>query len=226
MKHKKLDNMTMRPNAFIVNIEKTDSVHFNQIAGKRIRGYFKDDKLNKMDIIGNAESIYFTRDSGKMTISGMSRSLSSRIHVNFKNNQATEVSFYTKPQDTYGPLKKFQDDEKILKGFIWKPKERPVSKESIIPSYTNKRKSSVKQPAAKPKTGKPPGKGQSTGKMVKDSTLKITPLKADSLVKKGDVNLPGVKTGKDSTKKDSAIKVEPVKLPGGNVKKDSTVKSN
>jgi len=226
MKHKKLDNMTMFPNAFIVNIEKTDSLHFNQIAGKRMRGYFKDDKLNKMDIIGNAESIYFTRDSGKMTISGMSRSISSRIHVNFKDNKATDLAFYTKPQDTYGPLKKFQDDEKILKGFIWKPKERPASKEAIIPSYNRKKKPAVKPPAVKPKTGKPPGKNVSGGKTAQDSTLKTQPLKQDSILKKGDVKLPGANVKKDSTVKDSALKTKPVKLPGMKVKKDSTVKSN
>ncbi len=127
--------MTMFPHAFIVNIEKTDSVHFNQVSGKRMRGFFKDDKLHRMFIEGNAESIYFSRDSGKMTISGMQRSLSSRIRVDFKDNKATNLAFYTKPENRYGPLNKFKDDDKILKGFIWKPKDRPVSKESIIPSY-------------------------------------------------------------------------------------------
>ena len=94
LKHKKMDNMTMFPNAFIANIEKTDSVHFNQVGGKRMWGYFKDDKLKHMKFQGNAESIYFARDSGKMTISGIQRSLSSRITADFKNNQVrTNMGF-------------------------------------------------------------------------------------------------------------------------------------
>ena len=210
MKHKKLDNMTMFPNAFIVNIEKTDSTHFNQIAGKRMRGYFKDDKLYRIFIEGNAESIYFSRDSAKNTISGMERSLSSRIKVDFVNNKVTNLALYTKPQDTYGPLAKFTEDDKVLKGFIWKPKDRPVSKESIIPSYYNKKPKTAKTtgsktPSAKKKSGKQPLKKLPDVKVVRDSTGKpIVP----------GLSLP--KAQKDSTKKPDSLKVPAVK-----VKKDS-----
>src|ERR1700733_10420226 len=103
-----------------------------------MRGFFKDDKLHRMFIEGNAESIYFTRDSGKMTISGMQRSLSSRMRIDFKDNQATNLVLYTKPEDRYGPMEKFKEEDRLLKSFIWKPKERPVSKESILPSYNRK----------------------------------------------------------------------------------------
>ena len=129
--------MTMFPNAFIVNIEKTDSVHFNQLGGKRMWGYFKDDKLNLDDLFrAMPESIYFARDSGKMTISGIQRSLSTRITADFKDNKVTNMGFYNKPENRYGPEKKFTADDKLLKAFIWKPKDRPVSKESIIPSFS------------------------------------------------------------------------------------------
>ncbi|MDF2434638.1 MAG: hypothetical protein JWP44_4269 [Mucilaginibacter sp.] len=216
MKHKKLDNMTMFPHAFIVNIEKTDSAHFNQVAGKRMRGFFKDDKMDRMFIEGNAESIYFSRDSGKLTVSGMQRSLSSRIRVDFKNNSATRLAFYTKPDNKYGPLGKFKEDDKILKGFIWKPKERPVSKESIIPSYYNKKKPAAKGPPDKSKGGKPPLKkppGAKAGTDAKNAppgklphVAKDSSLKADSLVKHG------IKTGKDSSAKKDTIKTPLIKV--------------
>jgi hypothetical protein len=208
MKHKKLDNMTLFPSAFIVNIEKDDSVHFNQVAGKRMRGFFKDDKLNRLFVEGNAESIYFSRDSAKNTVDGMERSLSSRIRVDFKNNKATNLAFYSKPQHTYGPLAKFKEDEKILKGFIWKPKERPVSKESIIPSYNKKPIAAVKPPSGKPKSGKSPLKKVVNGKMVKDTTIASPPGKS-----------PALKTGKDSI-----VTPQPGKLPGPKTGKDSTLK--
>ena len=207
MKHKKLDNMTMFPHAFIVNIEKTDSVHFNQLGGKRMWGYFKNDKLSKMTFSGNAESIYFARDSGKMTISGIQRSLSSRITANFKDNKVTNMGFYAKPENRYGPEKKFTEDDKVLKGFIWKPKDRPISKESIIPSYNKKKadaeKKKAKAAADKAKKGKqPPGKTtggkQPGGKPAGQDSLK-TPA----------VKLPGLKTGKDSTMKIDTAKLKP-----------------
>lgn len=213
MKHKKLDNMYMFPSAFIVNIEKDDSIHFNQVAGKTMRGFFKDDKLDRMFINGNAESIYFTRDSGKMTLSGMERSLSSRMRVDFKNNQALNVSFYSKPEDKYGPLDKFKEDEKILKGFIWKPKERPVSKESIIPSYRKKTLAKAGALTGRSK-GKQPFKNIPGKKTVKDSTVNKTPLMLDlntgmdSVTNTDPVKMPGTKVGKDSV-----IKTIPLKPP-------------
>jgi hypothetical protein len=91
--------------------------------------------LDRMFIAGNAESIYFSRDSLKK-VDGMQRSLSSRMRIYFKNNNASNIFFITKPEHRYGPLSKFKEDERILKGFIWKPKDRPISKESIIPSYS------------------------------------------------------------------------------------------
>ena len=236
MKHKKMDNMTMFPHAFIVNIEKDDSVHFNQTGGKKMRGYFKDDKLHKMFIDGNAESIYFARDSGSTKISGMERSLSTRIGVDFKNNEATRIAFYLKPEHKYTPIAKVVDDDKILKGFIWKPKERPVSKEAIIPSFT--KKAEAKAAKEKAKTGKPGDKKSPDGKAVKDTTaagsLKLPGAKAatDSL-NKVVPKLPGAKAVADSVNKmiqkspaiksakDSLLKGAPVKLPGNKAVKDS-----
>eukprot|EP01037_Dinobryon_pediforme_P009025 gene9025-9105_t len=222
MKHKKLDNMLMFPNAFIVNTEKKDSTHFNQVAGKRMRGYFKDDKLYRMFIEGNAESIYFSRDSVKNTITGMQRSLSSRIRTDFKNSKVTTLVFYTKPENKYGPLNKFKEDDMILKGFIWKPKDRPVSKESIIPSY-NKKVVPAKKPADKTKGGKPLAKKPPAAKTASnDSTKSVVPGK-----------FPVLKTGKDSvtaapvksfplkTAKDGVPKADTVKRPAIKTKRDS-----
>ncbi len=223
MKNKKLDNLRAWPNAFIVNIEKTDSVHFNQIGGKRMRGYFKDDKLYRMFVEGNAESIYFSRDSGKMTISGMQRSLSSRIRVDFKNNQATNLAFYVKPENRYGPLSKFKEDDKILKGFIWKPKDRPVSKESIIPSFNKKATDTAKIAADKSKTGKPPLKKPLGAKIAKNNVNKDNPAKPGLNTAKESTkntlpgNLPGLKAGSDSI----IMKANVLKLPTINAAKDT-----
>ncbi len=224
MKNKKLDNMEQFPSAFIVNVEKDDSVHFNQVAGKKMRGFFKNDKLERMFVDGNAETIYFSRDSGK--ISGMQRSLSSRIRLNFKDNKVSNLTFLSKPEHRYGPVEKFTEDDKILKGFIWKPKERPVSKESIIPSLNkNANANNVK--------GKPPAKAKSPLKKSPD----IKAGKDTSAARRGNLTMPIIKMGKDTgvlkpgniippvikTSKDSTLKQPPAKTPGVKTGKDSTV---
>lgn len=207
MKNKKLDNLNMFPSSFIVNIEKGDSVHYNQIAGKRMKGFFKNDKLDRMFIVGNAESIYYTRDSLKK-VDGMQRSLSSRMRIYFKNGSASNIFFITKPEHRYGPLTKFTEDERILKGFIWKPKERPASKESILPSYNKKL---ARAQAATNKKAVPDKPKATTGK--------------DSLENDNKIIAPGDKAAKDSvdTGKPDVKKAPAITTPANKAKQDGTL---
>ncbi len=203
MKNKKMDNLNMFPRSFIVNIEKGDSTNFNQVAAKRMKGFFKNGKLDRMYIVGNAESIAFSRDSSKR-VDGMQRSLASKMRIYFKNNSANNIFFVSKPEHRYGPLAKFTEDDKILKGFIWKPKERPVSKESIIPSYNRK---IARAKAAADKKAADTNKG----KLLKPGERPA----ADSLKNKLPV-AAGIKSGKDSTGVKSLV------IKAGGAKADST----
>ncbi len=213
MKNKKLNNMDLFPNAFIVNIEGADSTHFNQVSGKKMRGFFVNNKMSQMYVDGNAETIYFARDSGKVT--EMDRNLTSRIKVNFKDNKVTTVTWYVKPEGRYGPLTQFKEDERTLKGFIWKPKERPVSKEYVITAYS--RRLAEERAAVRKQAKTLPGKKPAaTG--AKASGATATPG--------SDVKVPDAKTkaAADSTArpvpppvtpaaKDSAAHKQPVKAP-------------
>jgi lipopolysaccharide export system protein LptA len=204
MKDKKLNNIELFPNAFIVNVEKEDSVHFNQVAGKKMRGFFHNDKLTTMFVDGNAETIYFARDTATKKVTEMQRSLSSRIHITFKDSKVTTLVFMAKPEHRYGPLEKFTEDDKVLKGFIWKPKERPVSKEAIIPSLNKNAPVKNDKNKAGVKSKVPAGNGKDI-KAAKDT----------SATKPGNLNLPTIKTAKDSTSK---------QLPAVKTAKDSTLK--
>ncbi|QJD95369.1 hypothetical protein HH214_05530 [Mucilaginibacter robiniae] len=158
LQNKKLNNMNIFLSGFIVNIENNDSTHFNQLAGKRMRGYFVDNKLQRVFVDGNAESIYFNRDSGKVT--DMVRSLGSRIRINFRDNKAVNLAVFTKPENKYGSLESFPEDDRILRGFIWKPKDRPVSKDAVIHRTRRKLSGEKEAPAKTPShSSSPPAKG-------------------------------------------------------------------
>ncbi|GAB3915260.1 hypothetical protein GCM10028826_29660 [Mucilaginibacter boryungensis] len=203
MKNKKLDNMDVFPNALIVYIEKNDSTHFNQMAGKRLRAYFKDSKISHATVRGNAETVYFNRNkAGKVT--EMQRSLSGGINLNMKNGEMANTAFILSPDHKVTPIAKVKEDDKILKGFIWKPKERPASKEDVI----NPKKHVVEKPAPAGK-GKAPVKGalQKSAGNKTDSVKTIKPqlkaLKKDSTVAKADsvTKLPAVKVKRDTVAK-------------------------
>jgi len=113
-------------------------------------------------------------------------------------------------------LDKFTEDDKILKGFLWKPKERPASKEEIT---APKKKEPAKKPADKtkaPANGKPPLNKPPGGKAAQDTSANKQPLD----------KLPEIKTGKDTSavklKVDTMLKSPAKKEP--EMKKDSTLK--
>jgi len=170
MKNKKLDNLDMYPSAFIVNIEKNDSTVFNQAGGKRMHGTFKNGKLNTFVIIGNAETIYFKRDTVKNIVTDMSRTLSGKAYFTFDKGEIASNAFVEKYEAHGLPIGKVKEDNKILKGFIWKPKDRPVSKASILSAFNRKKAIKSKNDATTDKSGKPLLKKPGGISTDKDST--------------------------------------------------------
>jgi hypothetical protein len=138
--------MLLRQNSFIVNVE-LDSTKFNQVKGKTITGLFHDNKLQQMYVDGNAESVYFTVEDS--AYSGMNYQVSSRMRVHFSDNKIESITSIRKPEGSYHPMDQIPEEKEVLEGFIWKPKDRPRSKEEIIPSLRKKPVAS-KKPAAKP----------------------------------------------------------------------------
>jgi lipopolysaccharide export system protein LptA len=150
LKNKKLDNMDLIRSSFVVNTQ-GDSTYFNQVSGKKIRGIFRNNRLSTLFVDGNAESLYYTYE--KNQADKLNHTLSSRIRIELKENKPSVIALLSKPDAQLFPVKNLKEDEKILKGFIWKPKDRPVSKESIIPGLAEKSKKATRPP--KPKVTTP-----------------------------------------------------------------------
>jgi hypothetical protein len=131
--------------------------------------------------------------------------VSSRIRVNFKDNSATDITWYTKIEERGIPIDKAKEDEKILRGFIWKPKERPASKEVITSPAVRKQAAVVRKAAAKapPKGTKPGAKRPSaktpTPKAPADSSSTAPPV----------VKPPAIDTLKRNAPADTAKKASP-----------------
>ena len=139
--------MLLQHDGFVVSTER-DSTKFNQVKGKTLTGLFRDNQLQQMFVDGNAESIFYTMDDS--LYSGLNRSVSSRMKLIFKDNKLQKVTLVRKPEGTYYPIENVDKDIEILEGFIWKPNERPKSKEEIIPSLQKKKPAARKPPAKKP----------------------------------------------------------------------------
>lgn len=157
MKNKKLDNMILQQNSFIANTEDADSTNFNQIKGKLITGYFLNNKLSRMFVDGNAESVYYLKED--TAYSGLNHLISSRLKILLKDNKLQGITAIRSVDATITPMEELKEEDRVLKGFIWKPRDRPKSKEEIIPALVENK--SDKPAADKSKSTKSTG-GKST----------------------------------------------------------------
>ncbi|MCF8217788.1 MAG: hypothetical protein K9I29_00660 [Bacteroidales bacterium] len=108
-----------------------DSVHYNQIKGKNMFGYFRNDELYKVDVEGNAETIYFVNND-KDELIGINKAESSDLVIHVKDKRIHSITFKNKPDAKLHPQDKLSESEKTIKGFIWNGKEHPKSRYDIF----------------------------------------------------------------------------------------------
>ncbi len=169
-KTEKLDSLKVLRNAFIVQ---KDSIGFNQIKGRNILGKFIDNDLRDVNVIGNAESIFFVRDEGDHSLIGIDKTTSSSINFTFKDSKLLSSKSITKPDGGTYPLSKFPENVRKLKGFIWREDERPLTKEAIfIKDDNNNHKDNKKKPVS-PIEQKPANKPRQKKEITRNKSLEI-----------------------------------------------------
>jgi lipopolysaccharide export system protein LptA len=119
-------------------ISMNDSIHYNQIKGKKIQAFFKKNEIERIDILQNGESIYYVKnEQGKLK--GMNKAVCQNMRILVKDSEIQKVVFLKKPVATLYPLKDVTEDELYLKGFEWRIVERPIKKADIfLPKILNK----------------------------------------------------------------------------------------
>lgn len=127
----KLDSLIVFNNAFLISKD-TLGTGYNQINGMRLIGLFNDaNELHHVDIIKNAQSIYYFRNDNNELV-GIDKSKSGRIEIEILNNEVDEVKKLNQVDGNIYPESKFPKIEAILKGFDWRSEERPKSVEDLF----------------------------------------------------------------------------------------------
>lgn len=128
-KNKKISQFRIPGSGFIVSMD--DSSAFNQIKGKTINGYFRDNELNRLSVNGNAESIYFVREDDGSLI-GINKAVASDLSILVKDKKIKHITFIQQPVATLYPESQLPVTDRVLKGFRWMPEKRPKDKNDIL----------------------------------------------------------------------------------------------
>lgn len=129
-KTESLDSLKVFENAFVISKDSLGA-GYNQISGKKLDGLFKENELHTIDVIKNAESIYFLRNADNELV-GIDKSKSGKMRILVSKNKIDELRKINQIDGKTYPEDDFPENERILKGFVWRETERPISVEDLF----------------------------------------------------------------------------------------------
>jgi len=127
MKNQALHRMDLTGVALVIS--QKDSTYYDQMRGKEMTGYFVENRLNRIDVTGNGQTIYYAteEDEEGVEVVGANKTECSDLIIYLKDNKISKVSYMTQPDGTYYPLDLFPAGEALLSDFKWVEEWRPRS---------------------------------------------------------------------------------------------------
>ncbi|TRX02847.1 OstA-like protein [Flavobacterium gawalongense] len=130
-----LDSLKVLNNTFLVSKD-TLGTGYNQVKGQNLYGKFIEGKLHEVDIVKNAEVIYYMRNDAKELI-GINKNVSSKINIIFDKNAIETITFFKQVDGDIYPEKDLPENARKLRGLVWRGDERIKSKDDIFPPEEN-----------------------------------------------------------------------------------------
>lgn len=134
-KDKEVERVHMQQAA--MSIEHVDSIYFNQLSGKDIIAYVDSGQLRRVEVNGNAETVYFVRDDADSTLIGVNRTESSFVVMHFLNKEIERIILTPSSSGVFYPLEQAAEDKIYLSGSFWLANQRPNSKDDVFLTFPN-----------------------------------------------------------------------------------------
>ncbi len=105
--------------------------YYNQIAGKKMFAFFKDNEIVKVDVKGNAQTVYYPeekKDSDtllEVKRSGMNRIYAADLKIYLDSGEVKSITYIDKPDAVFYPIELLNKEEQFVQYFSWNPALRP-----------------------------------------------------------------------------------------------------
>jgi len=126
-----IDTMVLYGSCFIISEDDSIYDSYNQIKGRTMIAYFKNNDLVKIRVTGNAETLYYLREEDKSLI-GIQKAISNRMVIYLDSNSIRGFTYIDKPDGAIHTLGELSDEDLILRDFKWIDDRRPKKKEDIF----------------------------------------------------------------------------------------------
>lgn len=145
-KNQKVDYIHIQRAA--VAIQQQDSVHYNQLSGKEMIAHMDSGQVKKVDVNGNAETIYYPVDDKDSTLIGINKTQSSFVVMYMKNKKVERIVLTAASSGTMYPIAQLSGKDLYLKNFFWLPEQRPKNKQDLFTVFpkTERPKPGIERP--------------------------------------------------------------------------------
>ena len=124
-----ISKMFLVDNAFVISQDTLKN--FNQIKGREMTAEFANQKIDRVIVEGNGESIYFALNEDEQAFMGMNKIICSNITIRFKAGKVNNLSFYVRPEASFIPPHELKKEDKTLKGFSWRADNKPAREDVV-----------------------------------------------------------------------------------------------
>lgn len=132
-------------------IHENDPGVYNQIAGKKITAWFRDNHLTHVLVDGNAESIYFLKNDSNQYLGG-NHAIGAWINVTFNDsNEVQKINVSKSPEAKFTPIQQIHFDSYRLPNFAWYWSYKPHTKWDVIRDSIQYQKYLLENPDVLPK---------------------------------------------------------------------------
>lgn len=135
-KNKKVNKIHIQHAAVAVQHE--DSIYYNQLSGKEIIAYVDSGQLKRVNVNGNAETIYYPRDDKDSTLIGLNKTQSSFVTMYLKNKKIQRVVLTSASNGNMYPITQLSGGDIYLKNFFWLEDERPRNVKDLFKVFPKK----------------------------------------------------------------------------------------
>ena len=107
-----------------IAIKQESATEYNQLAGKEMFAYVRNNDVYRVDVQGNAETVFYPQEEDG-TYMGVNRTQSSFVKLYLENRQIERILFTSATTGVMIPTDQATDEDKYLVTFFWADQERP-----------------------------------------------------------------------------------------------------
>lgn len=125
-----VENQQLKRGEFVgtpLMVSQLDTMYYNQVTGKEMTAFFRDNQIYRNDVNGNAQTLYYMQEDGSPEVIGLMVIESGSMTFYIEDKQIDGITYRGNPTYTIYPMDKIPETQELfLKVFKWENTRRPT----------------------------------------------------------------------------------------------------